>query len=285
LTRFVLKDVADFDDEHHRFHLRRQVVSLADAPLGAYELSKDTNAMVHVYRVGHPLALEVIQRGLSAAVPTASLSFDLSGHAMMVASLSSYCGRSGWLRLSKLSYDYQGSTGEDHLLVSACLDTGEALPEEAARALFDLQASISGAAGTASADALDGLNSAEEGASTSLRKGLDERNQKFMREEIAKVEAWTTDQQAKFRTHYVELEKKFVELGREIARCTDFRREVELEEEKSKVRARMLKEEDAYREQARLLEEKSAAILKASKRRLSPNETLSPVFLLRWTLV
>jgi hypothetical protein len=59
---------------------------------------------------------------------------------------------------------------------------------------------------------------------------------------------------------------------------------VELEEEKSKIRTRMLKEEDAYRQQVLLLEEKSAAILKASKLRLSPNETLSPVFLVRWTL-
>ena len=56
------------------------------------------------------------------------------------------------------------------------------------------------------------------------------------------------------------------------------------EEEKSKIRTRMLKEEDAYRQQVLLLEEKSAAILKASKLRLSPNETLSPVFLVRWTL-
>jgi hypothetical protein len=284
LTRFILKDAADFDDERHRFHLRQKVVSLDEAPLGAYELSKDTNAMVHVYRVGHPLALEVIQRGLSGQVPAASLTFDLSGHAMMVASLAGYRGRSGWLRLSKLSYDYQGSAGEDHLLISACLDSGEALPEESARALFDLKASVAGTANAAPAGAVDGLNSAEESASTSLRKGLDERNQKFMREEIAKVEAWTADQKAKFSIHYVELEKKFVELGRQIARCTDFKEEVALEEEKARVRARMHKEEDANREQVRLLEEKSSAILKASKRRLSPNETLSPVFLVRWTL-
>jgi len=33
-----------------------------------------------------------------------------------------------------------------------------------------------------------------------------------------------------------------------------------------------------------LFEEKSANILKASKRRLSPNETLAPVFLVRWEL-
>jgi hypothetical protein len=46
----------------------------------------------------------------------------------------------------------------------------------------------------------------------------------------------------------------------------------------------MYKEEDANREQVRLLEEKSSEILKASKRRLSPNETMSPVFLVRWTL-
>jgi superfamily II DNA or RNA helicase len=284
LTRFVLKDVADFDDEIHRFNLRQKVVSLDEAPLGSYELSKDTNAMVHLYRVGHPLALEVIQRGLSAPVPSASLTFDLSGHAMMVASLSNFRGRSGWLRLAKLSYDYPGSTGEDHLLVSACLDSGEALPEDSARALFELKASITGSAGTAPAGAADGLNSAEEVASARLRQGLDGRNQKFMREEITKVEAWTADQQAKFRSHYVELEKKFIELGREIARCTDFRREVELEEEKSKIRTRMLKEEDAYRQQVLLLEEKSATILKASKLRLSPNETLSPVYLVRWTL-
>ena len=284
LTRFVLKDAADFDDEHHRFHLRQKVVSLDEAPLGAYELSKDTNAMVHVYRVGHPLALEVIQRGLSGQVPAASLTFDLSGHAMMVASLAGYRGRSGWLRLSKLSYDYQGSAGEDHLLISACLDSGEALPEESARALFDLRAKVSGSAGSIPAGAGAGLETAEEVASTSLRKGLDERNQKFMREEIAKVEAWTADQKAKFSIHYVELEKKFVELGRQIARCTDFKEEVALEEEKARVRARMHKEEDANREQVRLLEEKSSAILKASKRRLSPNETLSPVFLVRWTL-
>jgi hypothetical protein len=257
---------------------------LEEAPLGAYELSKDTNAMVHVYRVGHPLALEVIQRGLSASVPSASLSFDLSGHGMMVASLAGYRGRSGWLRLSKLSYDYQGSTGEDHLLISACLDSGEALPEESARALFDLQASVAGSAGAASAAAVDGLNSAEEIASSQLRKGLDERNQKFMREEIAKVEAWTADQQAKFRTHYVELEKKFIELGREIARCQDFRREHALQEERLRLRARMTAEEESCRQQILLLDDKSLDILKSSKRRLSPNETLSPVFLVRWTL-
>lgn len=284
LTRFVLKDVADFDDENNRFHLRQKVVSLEEAPLGAYELSKDTNSMVHVYRVGHPLALEVINRGLASAVPTASLTFDLSGHAMMVASLSNYRGRSGWLRLSKLSYDYQGSAGEDHLLISACQDSGEALPEEAARALFDLKAAVAGSAGGTPAGADGGLETAEEAASGKLREGRDERNFKFMREEITKVEAWTADQQAKFRTHYVELENKFIELGREIARCKDFKQAFALEEEKAKLRARMTREDEAYRQQVLLLEEKSSAILKASKLRLSPNESLSPVFLVRWTL-
>jgi hypothetical protein len=55
-------------------------------------------------------------------------------------------------------------------------------------------------------------------------------------------------------------------------------------EEKAKVRSRMTKEESDYHQQVLLLEEKSAAILKASKARLSPNESLAPVFLIRWTL-
>ena len=284
LTRFVLNDAADFDDKHHRFNLHKEVVSLEEAPLGAYELSKDTNAMVHTYRVGHPLAIEVIKRGVTVSVPSATLSFDLSGHEMKIASLSPFLGRSGWLRLAKLSYDYPGSTGEDHLLVSASLDSGEALPEEAARALFDLKAKVGGTAGSIPSGADTGLVSAEEVLSVNLRKGRDDRNKKFMREEITKVEAWTIDQQAKFRTNYVELEKKYVELGREIARCNDFKQELALEEERAKVRARMAREEGDYRQQVLLLEEKSTAILKASKARLSPNESLAPVFLIRWTL-
>jgi hypothetical protein len=186
--------------------------------------------------------------------------------------------------LAKLSYDYPGSTGEDHLLISASLDSGEALPEEAARALFDLKAKVGGTAGSIPSGADAGLASAEEVSSVKLRRGRDDRNKKFMREEIAKVDAWTTDQQAKYRSHYLELEKKFIDLGREIARCDDFRQEVDLVEEKAKVRSRMTREESDYHQQVLLLEEKSAAILKASKARLSPNESLAPVFLIRWTL-
>jgi hypothetical protein len=284
LTRFVLKDAADFDDKNHRFNLYKQVVSLEDAPLGAYELSKDTNSKVHTYRVGHPLAIEVINRGVSASVPSASLSFDLTGHEMKVASLSPFLGRSGWLRVAKLSYDYPGSAGEDHLLVNASLDSGESLPEDAARALFDLKASVARLTGDVPVGATSGLEASEGVASAKLRQGRDERNKKFMREEIAKVEAWITDQQAKFRNHYVELEKKYVELGREIARCNDFKHELALEEEKAKVRSLMTREQSDYHHQVLLLEEKSSAILKASKLRLSPNESLTPVFLVRWTL-
>lgn len=284
LTRYILKDAADFEEGHHRFDLRKQVVSLELAPLGAYELGKDTNGMVHVYRVGHPLAIEVINRGLLVSVPKASLTFDLSGHEMNIASLSGYRGKGGWLRLQKLSYDYPGSAGEDHLLVSACLDSGQVLADEAARALFELKATVSGEPGTLPDAVTVGLDIAEEAQTRSLRKGRDDRNQQFMREEITKVEAWTADQQAKFRVHYAELEKRFTELGREIARCGDFQQELALEEEKSSVRARMIKEDADYRQQVLLLEEKSAAILKASKARLRPTETLAPVFLIRWSL-
>jgi hypothetical protein len=46
----------------------------------------------------------------------------------------------------------------------------------------------------------------------------------------------------------------------------------------------MTAEEESCRQQILLLDDKSLDILKSSKRRLSPNETLSPIFLVRWTL-
>lgn len=284
LTRFVLKDSADFEDESYRFNLRQRILSSEEAPIGAYELGKDTNAMVHVYRVGHPLAVEVIRRGLDMSTPTATLDFDLSKHGMQVASLAGYKGRSGWLRLSRLSYDYPGSAGEDHLLLSACLESGEILPDDSARALFELKASVTPSAGNALSTVTEGLGGAEDVLTTKLRQTRDERNQKFMQEEIAKVEAWTADQIAKFKAHYNELQEKYNDLGRRIARCTDFREEIELEENRLSLKARMTKEEVDYLQQQNLLLDKANEILKSSKVRLRPQETMSPIFLIRWTL-
>lgn len=48
LTRYVLQDAADFEDGYHRFELKKKVLALEQAPLGAYQLGKDTSGMVHV---------------------------------------------------------------------------------------------------------------------------------------------------------------------------------------------------------------------------------------------
>lgn len=284
LTKFILSDAADFDDESHRFNLRKNVISPDEAPLGAYELGKDTNAMAHVYRVGHPLAIEVIKRGLATLVPSATVTFNLSDHGMNVASLTSHIGKSGWLRLTRLSFDYPGGAGEDHLLLSACLDNGEVIPDDAARALFELKGNVSQLVGNISSTTSATLAEAQSVSKVDLCKSRDDRNRKFIQEEIAKVEAWTVDQVAKFRSHYKDLQTQDQELVKRIARCTDLEEELELEEKRQGLRARMAKEEINYLQQENLLQDKAAAILKSSKDRLRPKETLSEVFLIRWNL-
>ena len=66
LSRHVLAEDADFDDRNFRFHLKRPVVSMEKTPTGIYELRKDGLGTVHTYRIGHPLAEHVIERGLNS---------------------------------------------------------------------------------------------------------------------------------------------------------------------------------------------------------------------------
>lgn len=284
LTKYVLRDAADFDDETHRFNLRQSILPADEAPLGAYELGKDTNAMAHVYRVGHPLAIEVIKRGSAMSVPSAAITFNLTDHGMNLASLSNYKGKTGWLRSSKFSFDYSGGTGEDHILISACLESGEVMPDDSARALFELKGAVIPLGQTITSGIITGLKESESNLTVDLRKARDERNKKFIQEEIAKVEAWKDDQSAKFRAHYKDLQAQNQELVRQIARCTDLAEELELEERRQGIQSKMANEEINYLRQENLLQEKAAVILKSSKDRLRPKETLSEVFLIRWNL-
>jgi ERCC4-related helicase len=284
LTRYVLSGLADFDDEKHRFHLKQSILGPNAAQEGIYELSKDPGSMVHPYRIGHPLAGEVIARGLSMDVPVACLSFDLSGHDRQVAGLVSFRGKSGWLRLTKLSFDYPGNAGEDHLLLVACLDSGDVLPDDLARTLFDLRASVLQTAGSMPSDIALKLDQADSAVAESLKRGRDERNKKCMQEEFTKVQAWTADQEAKFMSHYNELQDKFAALSKQIAACTDFANEIELNEGRESLRVQMLRERERYMAQVDLVRERSDAIIKSSKDKLRPKETTSQVFSIRWTL-
>lgn len=284
LSSYILADEADFDERNFRFHLKRPVVSTEATPVGIYELKKDNLGMVHTYRIGHPLAEYVLEKGLKTPTPVANVVFNLSRHTQKVSSLERYQGKSGWLKLTKLSFRFREAQAEDHLLLAAVSDDGQALEPDATRALFTLNANVSTVGAAPSNELIEKLKIASAGETSSRLQSLSTRNARFLREEMAKLEAWEDDQRAKYRSHYNELEQQLRELNRTLAMTMDLAECLPLEHRKINLKASLLAEDMRYKEQCRGLEEKANGLLLETKSRLHQENEIEEHFQIRWTV-
>ncbi len=135
LTQIALVGKADFDNENLRFNLRASSNFGESIPVGTYAL---TRAVVdaHRYRIGHPLAQQLIEECKNKKPSDATIQFDYSAWPQQAEGLKVFVGHSGILTLFHLGIN--GSDEQDHLIICAVSEKGDLLPEESARRLFDL---------------------------------------------------------------------------------------------------------------------------------------------------
>jgi len=137
LTQFELGDDAEFLSGQSGFRLKSNPFpTVKDIPLGLYELPRRSGES-HLYRLGHPLALQILQRAKQRYLPAAELTFDCSGTYPRVAALQPYVGQSGDLLAALFTVESLDQV-EDYLIVAAISDGGEMLAEETARRMFSL---------------------------------------------------------------------------------------------------------------------------------------------------
>ncbi|MBO5957762.1 MAG: DEAD/DEAH box helicase, partial [Bacteroidales bacterium] len=126
LAMYALRNDAEFDKEHYRFTLNNG--SLFD---GNYFMTseRETKSSVELpdnaqpFRVGSPLAQAIIGDYLNADTPCQEVVFDYSSSEGKTALLEELVGKSGWMRVEKVSID--SFEQEDHLLLSCYTDDGE----------------------------------------------------------------------------------------------------------------------------------------------------------------
>ena len=209
LAMYALRNDAEFDKEHYRFTLNNG--SLFD---GNYFMTseRETKSSVELpdnaqpFRVGSPLAQAIIGDYLNADTPCSEVVFDYSGSEGKTALLEELVGKSGWMRVEKVSID--SFEQEDHLLLSCYTDDGEEVFSDVVERML-LQSAET--LGTASIPATEQTRLAERVAT--LRGAVMEqsalRNEVFFEEEMDKLDTWAGDMK-------VALEREIKDLDAEI---------------------------------------------------------------------
>jgi superfamily II DNA or RNA helicase len=192
LTAFYLAPYARFDTPGHTFYLERDPFptsadSVQPVNPGPYRMGKNVED-ANTYRVGHPLAQQVLQSCCALPTPKVELRFNLKNSGKRIAVLESLPARSGWLTCAR--FTMSGFETEDHILLSGVLDSGQPLEASACKRLFDLEGEPGQPLLLEPPDTL----AVELGKEEQRVLGeLEERNGKWLDSEIEKLDRWTED--------------------------------------------------------------------------------------------
>jgi adenine-specific DNA-methyltransferase len=163
VTRHELKDDAEFPSDYS-FRLHRKTFD-GDYPLGLYELPRRTGE-AHLYRLGHPLAIAVINAAKNRELQPGIVEFDLTRHQGKISVLEEYRGTSGKLSVCILTAQALEQR-EEYFLFAGLTRDGKTLDDEAVKRLFTLDGTL--------------LAGSPEAADTGISALLDQKEQAGLR--------------------------------------------------------------------------------------------------------
>lgn len=279
LTSYLLKEHADFDDELKTFVLKSQPFESTPVQLGKYKLGKDSTGAL-TYRVGDPLARNLIEYSKELELPTKELVFDYTNSGKNISILEDYVGKSGWLNVKKLtvkSYDI-----EEALLLSGYTDDREIVDKEICEKLFLLDATENDVSD--SPDEED-MNYILEELRNTATGDIKRRNSKYFNNELERIEKWADDMKNSLKVALSDIEEEIRLKKNEAKAEIELDRKLELMEEVRDLEKKQSKLQlEFYTSRTQIDDEKDELIKKISacKNRL---EEETDLFTIRWKIV
>jgi superfamily II DNA or RNA helicase len=284
LTAFYLAPFARFDTPGHTFYLERDPFPVSAGkpqPVnpGPYRMGKNVED-ANTYRVGHPLAQQVLQSCRALPTPRVELRFNLSGSGKRIAVLESLPDRSGWLTCARFTLN--GFATEDHILLSGILDNGQPLESSACTRLFDLEGEPGQPLLLEAPDALTGELSKER---ERVLRDLEERNGKWLDSEIEKLDLYTEDLKFGLEQEIKDLDKAIREVRRESVASAGLQHKLEHQRRlKELTTARNQRRKDLFIAQDEV-EARRETLIADIEGKLKQQQELTPLFTIRWNLV
>lgn len=277
LTRHELNGYAEFRDDS-AFVLKPHTFT-GEIPLGLYELPRRTGE-AHTYRLNHPLAQAIVARAKGRELSGAKIHFNYSSHSGKISLLEPLIGASGTLLLSLFSVEALDQS-EDHLILVAMTDDGQALDEEAARRLFTLPGAI----------VTEGLSIANPDLDARIRERqvairgeISERNTRFFEAEADKLDGWADDLKVGLEREIKDLDRQIKEAKRTVSAALTLEEKLAgqkqikaLESQRNQKRRTLFEAQDE-------VDRKRDVLISAIEGKLTQSVQEERLFAIRWSL-
>ena len=203
LTYSYYADCADFDEAKHSFtlHSAPDGAAVAAQDAGRYQMiSRNRHRSLRLpdgvkpYRIGDPLAQQMLSTLKNKGVPVSEILFDYTHTLLHVTCIQNLVGQSGWLTVEQLTI--VSFEREDFLLHACITDGGETVPSDIAEYLFQVHATEIPMTPELPADMSAALADALASQRAKIVTANAERNNRFFEEEMEKLDNWAEDMKA-----------------------------------------------------------------------------------------
>ncbi|TAE78287.1 MAG: DEAD/DEAH box helicase [Verrucomicrobia bacterium] len=278
LTRHELNGHARFEGDSG-FELVSQPFSgTGGIPLGRYELPRRSGE-AHLYRLGHPLAEQVIERAKSRDLPLAKVEFRYADHDGKISILEPLRGKSGSLAVSMFTVESMDQA-EDHLIFSACTDDETMLDEEQVRRLLTLPAQTTDT--LLDLPAPGNLDAFTANRQKAIQREVSERNANFYEAEAAKLDGWADDLKVGLEREIKEFDRQLKETRRAAVTALTLEEKLEsqkqikaIENQRNEKRRSLFEAQDA-------IDQQRENLISRIEGKLLQQARLEPLFRLGW---
>jgi hypothetical protein len=281
-TRYVLANLAKFDDQHYAFSLASAPISTV--PTGRYQLLRGAvqpDMLVHAYRLTHPLGEWTLDQAMQADTPLAELVFDHSHHPTRISALEPLRGKSGWLRLIRLQVNAFDTT--ERLLMIARSDDEQILDQELCEKLLLIEAASKPKLIQSQIPQwLDSNSQRRVDAEVAL---ILDANQKLFADERDKLDKWADDKIFAAETELTDIKTRIAANKREARKAETTEQQVALQNSLRELERQQRQKRQAIFEVEDQISEQRDALIADLQKRLTQDIQNDTVFTIRWCVV
>lgn len=280
LTQFALNGKAQFNQADWYFLLEN--APLGGIPLGRYLLprkERTTTLQGYEYRLNQPLGQWCINEALNADTPNATLVFDYTNFPEKISLIEQYQGKSGWLRLNKISVE-SNAESQESLVFTVCDEQGNLLDKEFAQKLFLLSADLQNSVQNPPL-----VFEKLEREQIDLEKArIKAENDALLKAESVRINAWAKDQMQAAEDLISELKEAMRGKEKELVLADDIELQIQLQEEVTKLRKQLRKARNELDDVQDEIAEQELQLLKELKGKIHQTMQESVVFEIFWMI-
>ena len=281
MTRYYLKDYAEFDDKIYSFFLHSNPFENERIFPGPYKIGKDI-ADANIYRIGHPLAQRIINNCKALPTPCNLISFNYSQTPTKISILEPLIGKTGWMAL--YLYTVSAFETEDYLLNIGLTEDGDSLNDDQCKRMFSLLAEEQTGISLPGANIVSEINERVEFRKNEIIETVGLRNSNYFETELEKLDKWGEDRRNSLKITLKDLDAEIKELKRNARLAPNLPEKLKLEKERKKLET---KRDEAWREYdnaAKEIEQLKDKLIDDIEKKMHQKSLLQELFIIKWTV-